>query len=229
MSGANHMEKEVKVLGINPPSVFAKLGEIGAEKIFSGMTYIEGFERLLGGSHTNALRETPRTYEPVVAALRALSPHSESLISSGAYLRLRTEGPEHELILKVPDRDSGGRIKVEREISIPIEDKEWGQAASVLESIGFARIMRQQKFRVSYVYQPLGIRYDIDTWPGIPTYLEVEALSEEAIMVGLQLLDIDPARATSISGEELFKLYKVDPTNLFFENNNFRGSAGIVE
>ena len=55
------------------------------------------------------------------------------------------------------------------------------EANSLLEALGYSYKSYQEKERISYQFQ--GHEIDIDTWPGIPTYFEVEGTSEQGIIV----------------------------------------------
>ena len=64
--------------------------------------------------------------------------------------------------------------KLEKEISFNFEYSEWEELSAYLKSIGLRDNFFQEKQRVSYVLENLDIRVDIDTWPKIPTYIEIE-------------------------------------------------------
>lgn len=50
------------------------------------------------------------------------------------------------------------------------------EANNLLEALGYAYKSYQEKERITYVLD--GYELDIDTWPKIPTYVEVEGKSE---------------------------------------------------
>ena len=64
---------------------------------------------------------------------------------------------------------------------------------------------------------------DIDTWPKIPTYLEIEGTSEEEVYNALQLLGIPKEKATSLDVQSIYEeIYGIDldkEPNLSFEEN----------
>lgn len=61
-----------------------------------------------------------------------------------------------------------------KEIEVKIDD--YDMAKELLEQIGFVAYRHQEKKRHSFVLD--NVTFDIDTWPKIPTYLEIEGLSE---------------------------------------------------
>lgn len=214
-----HLEMEVKILEINPRSIAQKLETMGAEKIFDGMTFIEGFDFPLDKGILFNADNIPARFNSIFLQVATLSGGLRTLISQGAYLRLRKEGERSELILKWKDEDSRKDVKRERELSITIDETEWEEVRNVVEQTGLKRILIQQKKRTSYMCHPLAIRFDIDTWPKLPPYLEVEGSDVEAISKGLELIGFSMDEALSISGKELFERYGVDPTYLVFKES----------
>jgi adenylate cyclase class 2 len=63
------------------------------------------------------------------------------------------------------------------EIEISIDSLEKGEA--LLDRLGFVAFRHQQKKRHSFELD--GVKIDIDTWPRIPPYVELEGPSEEEI------------------------------------------------
>ena len=52
---------------------------------------------------------------------------------------------------------------------------------------------------------------DIDTWPRIPTYLEIEGTSEEEVYNALELLGIPKQKATSLDVQSIYEeIYGID-------------------
>jgi adenylate cyclase class 2 len=60
------------------------------------------------------------------------------------------------------------------------------------------------------------LRFDIDTWPHIPTYLEIEGDSEEKIFEGMKLVGLDQKYSTNANAREIFAKYRIDPKKLRF-------------
>ena len=50
-----------------------------------------------------------------------------------------------------------------------------------------------------------GVELDIDSWPYIPTYLEIEGKSEESVKKMMDLLEVDKTKATSLDVQGVFK------------------------
>jgi adenylate cyclase class IV len=210
-------ELESKILGVDPISVSGRLEGLGAEKILDAITIMDGYDflpdkqaRILGAD------ELPiEAIKPIVEKLLEITGNGKSTLMEGnAYLRLRREGVRLELILK--QLLSAGRVKEESEISVGLENQdEWDKVQEYLERIGLVRVVHQEKKRISYMYDNL--RFDIDTWPSLPSYLEIEGDSEEAIVSGANMLGFTIEDLTSHGAREIFAMYGVDPTNLVFK------------
>ncbi len=89
-------------------------------------------------------------------------------------IRLRKSGDKMTLAYKEHREHA---IDGAHEIEIGIDDVD--KTALLLESIGFPPYRRQQKKR--HTFRLDGSTIDIDTWPGIPAYAELEGDSEESL------------------------------------------------
>ena len=77
------------------------------------------------------------------------------------------------------------------EIEFEIED--YQKAELLFEKIDLLPFRHQEKIRHSFKLG--GVSIDIDTWPLIPTYLELEGESEEDLKKAAKLLDLDWQKA----------------------------------
>ncbi len=204
-------EHEAKILNVNPTEVKNKLEKLGAIKILDAVTYIEGYD--FGNSLAVETVVVPKKFQQIVDSIEKLRIYKD-MFSKGAYLRLRQEGEKFELIFKQKVQGNLG-VKSEIELSAPIQQDEWDSVVTLLDRLGLARIVLQQKKRESYSYPPF--RYDIDTWPGVPTYLEVEAPSPEEVLSAIALLGLSQSEALPISAADVFEMYGVkNPRHLIF-------------
>lgn len=205
------LEHEAKILGINEEEVKSKLETLGAQKILDDITYIEGYD--FDKSANFDILGVPERFSEIAQHINNLKDSSD-MFSQGAYLRLRQEGDKFELIFKQKVKGDGG-VKSEIEISVPIQEDEWEVVAQMLSNMGLKRIVLQEKKRTSYKYSPY--RYDIDTWPGVPTYLEVEAPSPQGVLEAIALLGFAQKDAVSMSAAEVFEMYAIsNPRHLVF-------------
>lgn len=89
------------------------------------------------------------------------------------------------LTYKFKEEETSG-MEVE-EIEFEISDVEKGRA--FLEALGLVAYRRQEKKRHKFLFKDVII--DIDTWPKVPTYVELEGPSEDHIREVAKLLGFD--------------------------------------
>ena len=132
------------------------------------------------------------------------------------WIRLRDEGIKVTLTYKHILNDE---IDGTQESEIIVDD--FDKTNLMLNKLGFFRKLYQENKRVSY---KLGdVEIEIDTWPMIPTYLEIEAKSKEDIEKIVKLLGFSMEQTTSINVKKVYLKYGIDIDNieeLKFENEN---------
>lgn len=60
-----------------------------------------------------------------------------------------------------------------------------------------------------------GVEVDIDSWPLIPTYLEIEGPSEKAVYDTIALLGLEDAKVTSKDVNSIYLDYGHDISQIF--------------
>ncbi|WP_059010614.1 class IV adenylate cyclase [Streptomyces specialis] len=130
------------------------------------------------------------------------------------WLRLRDEGGRTTLTLKqVSDASHiGGTTEIE------IEVNDLAKTAELLKATGLRQVRYQQNYREEWRLD--GITYDLDTWPGLDTFLEIEGPSEDAVRKATADLGLDYAEARFgsidlIYKSELGRDILAEPTLLF--------------
>ena len=59
------------------------------------------------------------------------------------------------------------------------------------------------------------VEMDIDTWPMIPTYVEIEGKSEESVLNIIKKLGINDKKITALDVQSLYKeIYNIDITKI---------------
>ncbi|WP_030407713.1 class IV adenylate cyclase [Streptomyces albus] len=135
------------------------------------------------------------------------------------WLRLRDEGGKTTLTLKqVSDATT---INGTTEIEIEVDDLD--KAAELLKATGLRQVRYQQNYREEW--QLGDIKYDLDTWPDLPTFIEIEGPSEDAVRKAVADLgfDYEQVRYGSIDliyKSELGRDILVEPTLLFGDNTH---------
>ncbi|MDP6293284.1 MAG: class IV adenylate cyclase [Candidatus Woesearchaeota archaeon] len=117
-------------------------------------------------------------------------------------LRLRSDGEKTVLCHKRLITKQGAKIMDENEVEV--QDKE--RAKLVLQSLGYTKIRTQTKHRTSYL---LGeVRYELDTLPGIPTFLEIEAKDVQTLQKAVKQLGYAPQDTKPWTGGEVLEHYE---------------------
>ncbi|MEU0743882.1 class IV adenylate cyclase [Streptomyces sp. NPDC006134] len=123
---------------------------------------------------------------------------SESL-DGGAWLRLRDEGTRSTLTLKqITDATA---IDGTKEIETEVADLH--AMADILRRVGLTEVRYQENYREEW---RLGeVAFDFDTWPDLPTFLEIEGPDEASVRQAADLLGLDYSEARFGSVDEIYK------------------------
>ena len=113
------------------------------------------------------------------------------------WIRLRTNGITNTLTIKeVKDKTEHGTKELEIEVS-SLET-----AHQILEKLGYKRRSIQENKRIRYILNDVEI--DIDTWPGLNTYVEFEGELEGQIKEVFKLLDLDYKDAITDDAQDIY-------------------------
>ena len=130
------------------------------------------------------------------------------------WIRLRTNGSKTTLTIK--NVESSG-IDGTKETEIEVSD--FDTTNEILGELGYVPKGVQENKRIRYELN--GVEIDIDTWPKIPTYLEIEGKNEEKVYNILRLLGIPKEKATSLDVQSIYEqVYGINiekEPNLSFE------------
>jgi len=123
------------------------------------------------------------------------------LDNDASWVRLRDEGERITLAYKkrIGMKTDGGNDKGMEEIEVEVSDYE--KTAEVLRKLGMIEKFSQEKKRTTWVKDT--VHFDIDTWPRLDPYLEIEADSWEAVdnaivELGLRIDDKKMFSATQV-------------------------------
>ncbi|MEU3659656.1 class IV adenylate cyclase [Streptomyces sp. NPDC032940] len=151
---------------------------------------------------------------------------SDSL-DGGAWVRLRDEGTRSTLTLKqVTDATT---IEGTKEIETEVADLH--AMADILRRVGLTEVRYQENYREEW---RLGeVAFDFDTWPDLPTFLEIEGPDEASVRQAAALLDLDYSEARFGSVDEIYKSEAgrdilSEPTLLFSDTEKQEGSFSAV-
>ena len=122
----------------------------------------------------------------------------------GKWIRLRTNGKITTLTYK---NIISNTIDGTKEIELEVED--FDKENEFLEKIGFKNRSYQENRRIQYILD--NVEIDIDSWPMIPTYMEIEGKSEEESLKVKKKLNIDEKKITMLNCIDIYKqIYKID-------------------
>lgn len=141
-----------------------------------------------------AIRHQPRTL------MRRIVFKNNDITAKGGWLRLRDEGHQVTLTYKqAADAPSGIDTTLEAEIIVSHFD----DTRRLLEAMGFEPLRYQENYREEWRLGDL--RFDIDTWPDLPTYLEVEGPDTAAVHKAVSEFGLDLATASYGSVDEVYQ------------------------
>ncbi|MFW5415248.1 class IV adenylate cyclase [Nocardiopsis sp. CNT-189] len=135
--------------------------------------------------------------EPAGEALQRRYVYDIEPGDEGRWIRLRDTGSAVTLTVKEIDSDEiGGTRETEVEVS------DFATADALLGKLGYRPKAYQENHRRSFTLQ--GARLEIDSWPLIPPYLEIEAADRDQVVRTAALLGYEEERLT---GENTTKVY----------------------
>ena len=124
------------------------------------------------------------------------------------WIRLRTNGKKTTLTIK---DITSTKIDGTKELEVVVDDFE--KTNLLLNELGYSPKGYQENRRVQYDYN--GTEIDIDFWPMIPTYLEIEGNSEEEVYNVVKLLDFDKNDVTTEGVEKIYLNYGYDLEKIY--------------
>ncbi len=120
------------------------------------------------------------------------------------WIRLRTNGDVTTLAIKKLKRTDEIGNADEEEVEVGDLDT----MDRILQQLGYKHRNYQENKRHSFKIGNVSI--DIDTWPRIPTYVEVEGSSEDEVLYALYLLGVDLSQTTTKDVTTIYSDYGID-------------------
>ena len=135
--------------------------------------------------------------------------------NSKKWIRLRKTNKQTTIAIKhiLADNDTSIQQMLETEIEVESMQK----AKEFLQALGYRHKSYQEKRRKIYVLEKYEI--DIDTWPHIPTYMEIEGENEEDITYILNKLGYSMKDAISCTADDIYRKYG---NNTIFEQRELK-------
>lgn len=169
-------------------------------------------------SKLKKLNATIKTPERLMR--RAVFSHRDNAELQCHYIRVRHEGDKVTMSAKFHTPGNGAESW--REIETTVSDFE--ATKRIIEYTGLISKGEQQNKRETW-QMPDGTLVELETWPNLPPYLEIEGSSAAAVQLVAKQLDLDwedhisdansvlYARHLGVSEEEIYK----NPPKLIFE------------
>ena len=174
-------EIEVVFLEIDKPEIEKKLAQIGAVKV-----------RDLFYRHTSF--DYP----------------DYQLDKDNSWVRLRDEDGEVILAYKkrlgVTSQDGSTNDEGMEEVEVVVDD--YDKTKEFLSKVGFIEKHEGEKRRTRW--QKDDTVFDIDTWPEIPTFLEIEATTWEDVDVATELLGFKKEDRKICSVNQIYRMYNMN-------------------
>ncbi len=122
----------------------------------------------------------------------------------GKWIRLRTNGENTTLTIKDirDDNSISGTLELEEKV------EDFDKTHLILKELGYEAKAYQENKRITYVLDD--IELDIDSWPFIPTYLEIEGKNEEVVKKYIELLELQNCIITSEGVTKVYARYDID-------------------
>lgn len=121
----------------------------------------------------------------------------------GKWIRLRTNGKKTTLTIK---NLVSSEIDGTQELEIEVDNFE--RCHLILKELGYQEKAYQENRRCRYLFK--GVEIDIDEWPFIPTYLEIEGVSVDAVYSTLSTLGYQKEDCTSKDVQKIYSDYGYD-------------------
>ena len=117
----------------------------------------------------------------------------------GAWIRLRDEGERSTLTLKQVTDSAGidGTTEIETEVT------DLNAMAEILTRLGLTEVRYQENYREEWLWGE--VAFDFDTWPDLPTFVEVEGPDEASVRRAAAAVGLDYSQARFGSVDEIYK------------------------
>lgn len=144
------------------------------------------------------------------------------------WIRLRTNGQKTTLTIKeILDKRA---VDGTNELEIVVSD--FDKTNFILKELGYVHRNYQENYREMYYLN--GVEISIDTWPLIPTYVELEAKDKKSIDSVLKLIDYEKDNLTTLDVTSIYSdIYNIDILSIkelkFEDESIYRESQKFIK
>lgn len=130
------------------------------------------------------------------------------MINPNKWIRLRESNGRCELTVKHIISQSNDEDGFQQIVETEVTTSSFDETNVLLEALGFVRRNYQEKIRYSYSYQSVNI--EIDIWPLINPYIEIECEDIALTWKIIEQLDLCDHEVVSCNTEELYRKIGID-------------------
>lgn len=130
-------------------------------------------------------------------------------IDPNKWIRLRSNGKKTTLTIKkiIDNKAIGGNEELEIEVS------SFEETNLLLNELGYKPRNYQENKRT--IYKLDDVEFDIDSWPLIPDYVEIEGKDSKSIEKIIKKLNLDETKITNYDVVSIYKeIYGIDILNI---------------
>jgi adenylate cyclase class 2 len=117
----------------------------------------------------------------------------------GGWLRLRDQGERTFLTYK---QTASAESAIDSVLEAEVQVGDFDATRILLEAMGFTALRYQENYREEWKLDE--VTFDLDTWPDLPTFLEIEGADEIAVRDAAEALGLDLTHATYGSVDEVY-------------------------
>jgi adenylate cyclase class 2 len=125
---------------------------------------------------------------------------------------IRLRHTKNSTTLTAKRKKTGGRFKVMDESEMAVESLETAQ--KLLHMLGFRITSRREKLREEYRFEDVTI--EIDTYPGMKPYMEIEAKNKLSLLRFLHAFGLSITQTSNLSAKEIILKAKKNPDLITF-------------
>lgn len=129
------------------------------------------------------------------------------------YIRVRTDGKKTTLTIKKVEKDT---IDGTKELEIEVSDFE--KINEILNQLGYLPKGYQENKRTEYILD--GVTFDLDRWPLIPEFMEIEGSNSDDVLKMVDKLKLPKDMVIESGVYEHYGIDSAELENLSFDMEN---------
>lgn len=119
-------------------------------------------------------------------------------VQKGRWIRLRSNGFCTTLTIKEIKS-----LRIDGTSELEVEVSDFDETNLILQKLGYVPRTFQENFRIEYSLK--GVNFDIDMWPKIPPYMEIEGNSEQDVLSAIDMLSIPRENCTTKDVDSIYR------------------------